>query len=104
MATPSDSEIAKLLNLNSADSDAFLEVVNAYFGPRDTQDDDLFSDDDESDQGKKKKQCFVYFVLTSTFPLIRSVCHLSTRSRSRSSLLYLYHSSLLSCPTFLTVP
>lgn len=52
MATFSNAEIARLLNLNPADSDAFYEVVNDYFGPRNNEEDELFSDDEESDQGK----------------------------------------------------
>ncbi|KAK3765711.1 hypothetical protein RRG08_026185 [Elysia crispata] len=50
MASRSDADVARLLNLNTADSDAFFEIVNGYFGPRNDLDVDEFSDADESDK------------------------------------------------------
>ena len=49
MAKRSDSEIARLLNINPADSDAFFDVINDYFVPRI---DEESSDVEESDAGK----------------------------------------------------
>ncbi|KAK3748038.1 hypothetical protein RRG08_029894 [Elysia crispata] len=50
MASRSDADVARLLNLNAADSDAFFEIVNGYFGPRNDLDVDEFNDADESDE------------------------------------------------------
>ena len=52
MASRSDADVARLLNLNAADSDACFEIVNGYFGPRNDLDVDEFSDADESDKGE----------------------------------------------------
>ena len=52
MASRSDADVARLLNLNAADSDAFFEIVNGYFGPRNDLDVDEFSDADGSDEGE----------------------------------------------------
>ena len=52
MASRSDADVARLLNLNAADSDAFFEIVNGYFGPRNDLDVDEFNDADESDEGE----------------------------------------------------
>lgn len=54
MAAPSvsDAYLAKLLNLNSKDSDAFSDVLNDYFGERDDEETDSCSDVEEKDDGE----------------------------------------------------
>lgn len=49
----SDAELAKLLNLNSTDSDAFKEVLNDYFGQREDEESDSSSDDGDIEEGKR---------------------------------------------------
>lgn len=56
MASSADTSaaLARLLNLNATDTDAFRDVFDAYFGERDDSEDDSSGDEDET--GKLLKQ------------------------------------------------
>ena len=67
------STIARLLNLNAIDTNAYEEAFEEYFGERDDSENELSLDADESSEGEYKSN------------LIQSSSSRISRSRSRSS-------------------
>ena len=65
------STIARLLNLNAIDTNAYEEAFEEYFGERDDSENELSSDADESSEGEYKSN------------LIQSSSSRISRSRSR---------------------